>query len=152
MTKDIEQLINSHKKLIEAEASKYAKFIPVTFVLIEAYKLARKAAEKYDPSTGIKFSTYLTNALQKLSRLSTQYGNVVRVPENKQFKINKLNQVEQGLTDELGRQPSVAELADATGMGIGQVNSLLGTRKREVNMSNLSFAPVFFEIIEGCFM
>lgn len=145
MTKDIEQLINSHKKLIEAEASKYAKFIPVTFVLIEAYKLARKAAEKYDPSTGIKFSTYLTNALQKLSRLSTQYGNVVRVPENKQFKINKLNQVEQGLTDELGRQPSVAELADATGMGIGQVNSLLGTRKREVNMSNLSFAPVFFE-------
>jgi DNA-directed RNA polymerase specialized sigma subunit len=142
---NIEQLINSHKKLIEAEASKYARFIPVTYVLIEAYKLAGKAAQKYDPSTGIKFSTYLTNALQKLSRLSTQYGNVVRVPENKQFKINKLNQIEQGLTDTLGRQPSAAELSDASGMGLGQVNNLLGTRKREVNMSNLAFSPVFFE-------
>ena len=145
MANDIEKLLADHKKLIEAEASKHAKFIPLTYVLIEAYKLARKAAEKFDPHTGVKFSTYLTNALQKLSRLSTQYGNVVRVPENKQFKINKLNQVEQGLIDELGRPPATAELADAVGMSMSQVNGLLGTRKREVNMSNLAFAPVFFE-------
>jgi DNA-directed RNA polymerase sigma subunit (sigma70/sigma32) len=142
---DIPHLIQTHKRLIESEAAKYARFIPITYVTIEAYKLARQAAEKFNPDAGVKFSTYLTNALQKLSRLSTQYGNIVRVPENKQFRINRLNQFEQALTEELGRPPTVAELSDTSGMSIGHVNSLLGTRKKEVNMSNLAYTPVFFE-------
>lgn len=145
---EIKQLIDSHKKLIELEASKNAKFIPLTFVKIEAYKLAHAAAQKYDPSTGIKFSTYLTNALQKLSRLSTQYGGTVRVPENKQFKISKLNQIETGLTETYGRQPTAAELADASGMSLSAVNSLLSTRKKDVNLSNLAFTPVFHSSLD----
>lgn len=140
---EIKKLIDSHKKLIEMEASKNAKFIPLTFVQVEAYKLARKAAENFDTSKGIKFSTYLTNALQKLSRLSTQYGGSVRVPENKQFKINKLNQLETELHEVFGRQPTASDLADASGMNLGTVNSLLTARKKEVNLSNLSFAPIF---------
>lgn len=140
---DIKKLIESHRKLIELEASKNAKFIPLTFVQVEAYKLARKAAEKFDPSKGIKFSTYVTNALQKLSRLSTQYGGSVRVPENKQFKINKLNQIETELHEISGIQPSAADLADASGMSLGNVNNLLTARKKEVNLSNLAFSPIF---------
>lgn len=142
---EIKKLIDSHKRLIEAEANKYAQFVPKAFVLVEAHRLARLAAEKYDPTLNIKFSTYLTNQLQKLSRISTQYGGTVRVPENKQFKINTLNQVEEGLKDSLGRQPTVSELSDASGMHIGQVNSLLTARKKEVNLANLSYAPIFFE-------
>ena len=142
---DIPKLIESHRRLIEAEAYKHAKFVPLTYVQGEAYRLAHEAAEKFNPNIGIKFSTYLTNQLQKLSRLSTQYGGTVRVPENKQFKINKLNQVETGLQEELGRAPSVAELSDASGMGIGTVNNLLQARKKEVNLSNLAYSPIFFE-------
>lgn len=140
---DIKKLIDSHKKLIELEAAKNAKFIPLTFVKIEAYKLAHKAAQNFNPDAGVKFSTYLTNALQKLSRLSTQYGGTVRVPENKQFKISKLNQVETGLTETYGRQPTAAELADAAGMSLTSVNSLLGSRKKDVNLSNLAYTPIF---------
>lgn len=145
---NVDQLINSHKKLIEAEASKYAKFLPQLFVVVEAYKLATQAAKSYKPELGIKFSTYLTNALQKLSRLSTQYGNTVRVPENKQFKINRLNQIEAGLTDDLGRPPSAAELSDASGLGLAAVNNLLMTRKKEVNLSNLAYTPVFTDSVD----
>lgn len=140
---EIKKLIDSHKKLIELEASKNAKFIPLTFVKIEAYKLAYVAAEKYDPTTGIKFSTYLTNALQKLTRLSTQYGGTVRVPENKQFKISRLNQIETGLSETYGRQPTAAELSDASGMSLSSVNSLLSVRKKDVNLANLAYTPVF---------
>lgn len=142
--KDIEKLIKDHKRLIELEASRYAKFIPLTFAQVEAYRLAREAAEKYDEKSGIRFSTYLTSYLQKLSRLSTQYGGSVRVPENKQFKINRLNQIETGLSEELGRTPTVAELSDASGMSMAVVNSLLKARKKEVNLSNLAYAPVFY--------
>lgn len=142
---DIEKLLRDHKNLIEAEAYKNAKFVPLSFVQIEAHNLAREAAHKYDPSKGVKFSTYLTNSLQKLQRISTQYGSSARIPENKQFKINKLNQIEEGLRNEYGRDPSVAELADATGMGMHGVSNLLKTRRKEVNLNNLAYMPVFFE-------
>lgn len=142
-SEEIKKLIDSHKKLIELEASKNAKFIPLTVVQVEAYKLARKAAENYDPNKGIKFSTYLTNALQKLSRISTQYGGSVRVPENKQFKINKLNQLETELHEISGQVPTAADLADASGMNLATVNNLLTARKKEVSLSNLAFAPTF---------
>lgn len=145
MLKDIDKLIKDHKRLIEAEASKYAKFVPLTYVQIEAYKLAHKAAQSYDPSMNIRFSTYLTNMLQKLSRLSTQYGSSVRVPENKQFKINRLNQIEQGLAEELGRAPTTTELSDTLGSTVRETNNLLQARKKDVSLSNLSFSPVFNE-------
>lgn len=145
MINDIEQLIKDHKRLIESEAYKYAKFIPVTFVLTEAYRLARNAAATYDAKSGIKFSTHLTNQLQKLSRLSTQFGGTVRVPENKQFKINKLNQIEAGLQDQYGRVPTAAELADASGMPMAQVHNLLTARKKDINLANLAYSPVFYE-------
>lgn len=142
MSPDKKALIESHKRLIELEASRHAKFIPLSAVLVEAYKLAGQAAEKYDPSTGVKFSTYVTNALQKLSRMSTQYGGIVRVPENKQFKINRLNQIESALTSDLGRPPSAAEIADGMGTSVGAVHALLTDRKKEVNISNLAYTPV----------
>ena len=142
---EIEKLIQDHKKLIEFEASKYAKFVPLSVVLVESYKLARKAAESYDAKTGVKFSTYLTNYLKKLSRISTQYGGVVRVPENKQFKIQKINQAEQALKDELGRDPSIGELSGYTGFSTQVVANLVKTRKKEVNVNNLAYTPVFIE-------
>ncbi len=142
---DIPKLLKDHKKLIESEAYKYAKFVPLSFVLTEAHRLAKDAATTYNPESGVKFSTHLTNQLQKLSRLSTQYGGTVRVPENKQFKINKLNQIEAALVDQYGRVPTAAELADASGMPLSAVNNLLTARKKDINLSNLAFAPIFYD-------
>jgi len=143
MNNDINKLVSSHKRLIENEAQKHAKFIPLTFVQAEAYRLAHDAAQTYKPESGFKFSTHLTNQLKKLSRFSTEYGGTVRVPENKQFKINKLNQVEIGLQETLGREPSAQELADASGQSIASVHNLLSTRKKDVNLNNLSYTPTF---------
>jgi len=143
MKNNVEQLLTDHKKLIEDMARKNAQFVPLTVAQIEAYRIAREAAEKYDANSGVKFSTFLTQHLQKLQRLSTQFGGLVRIPENKQFKIQKINMAEKHLSETLGRPATVAELADATGFGIPAVNGLLSVRKKEVNMTNLSHTPVF---------
>ena len=92
---EIEKLIQDNKRLVEYEASKYFRFIPQAVVLAEAYKLAHKAAESFDPKRDVKFSTHLTNQLKKLSRISTQYGAAVRLPENKQFKLKRLMDMQQ---------------------------------------------------------
>lgn len=140
-----DQLVTDHKRLIEAEAARYAKFVPLHVVTAEAYRLAKEAAKTYQPASGNKFSTHLVNSLKKLSRLSTKYGGILRVPENKQFKIHRMNQAEEELRNELGREPSLAELSQATGMGLSELTSLKQSRKREVNVSNLAYSPVFIE-------
>ncbi len=141
----IDQMIADNRRLIDAEAFKYASNVPLSVVKVEAYKLAREAAEAYDPNAGAKFSTYLTNSLQKLSRLNTQYGAIVRVPENKQFKLNRLNHVEKELEATYGRPPTLEELSDHSGMNIPTITELQQNKKQTVNINNLAFTPVFID-------
>lgn len=141
----VDQLLTDHRRLIESESARYAKFVPLHVVTAEAYRLAREAAESFDPASGNKFSTHLVSSLKKLSRLSTKYGGILRVPENKQFKIHRMNQAEEELHNELGREPSLAELSQATGMSLAELTGLKQARKREVNVSNLAYSPVFIE-------
>jgi DNA-directed RNA polymerase sigma subunit (sigma70/sigma32) len=141
---DIEQLLKDHKKLIESEAAKYATNIPLITVQIEAHKLARQAAETYTPGL-VKFSTYLVNNLKKLSRLSTQYGSSIRMPENIQFGINKLNKVEKDLESTLGRSPTVEELSDSSGFNLKTVDSLLKNKKTTISLNNLLVTPTIID-------
>jgi DNA-directed RNA polymerase specialized sigma subunit len=141
---DIKKLLADHKNLIDAEAKKYSTNIPFITAQIEAYKLARQAAESYTPSIG-KFSTHLVNSLKKLSRISTQYGSSIRLPENTQFGINKLNNLEKQLESEFGRPPSIEELADYSGMHIKAVNNLLKSKKTMVSFNNMMNTPTIID-------
>ena len=138
---NVEQLIKDNKKLIELEASRNSTNLPLITVQLEAYKLAREAARTYDPASGYKFSTHLVNSLKKLSRMSTQYGGVIRLPENTQFGINKLNKVEKDLEHTLGRAPSIAELAEHTGFGVRSVKNMLHSKKTAAPMSTVFDTP-----------
>lgn len=147
MTKEqqYQKLVDDHKRLIEFEASKYSRFIPLQVVEVEAYKLAKDAARSFNPDSGAKFSTHLVNQLKKLSRLSTKYGGLFRIPENKQFRIQKLNKAEEELRNEYGHDATLDQLSQFTGMPIAEINSLKQARKRDVNISNLAYAPVFID-------
>ena len=142
---DVEKLIKENKKLIDLEASRYATNIPLISVQIEAYKLAREAAKSYNPSTGVKFSTHLVNSLKKLSRLSTKYGAVLRVPENTQFGINKLQKLEKDLEHTLGRSPTTEELSHHSGFNVKAVTHTLQSRKTSTGISSLFDSPSLFD-------
>lgn len=142
---DVAKLVLDHKRLIESEATKYAQFVPLYVAQAEAYKLARVAAEKYDPGTGLQFSTYLTNSLKKLSRLSTEHGGNIRLPEDKQFKLQKVNVAETSLKSDLGRDPTLHELSIASGFNLPTLTSLLQARRKDVNINNLAYAPIFID-------
>jgi DNA-directed RNA polymerase specialized sigma subunit len=142
---NVEQLIKENKKLIDLEASRYATNLPLITVQIEAYKLAREAAKTYNPSSGYKFSTHLVNNLKKLSRLSTKYGNVLRVPENVQFGINKVQKVEKDLEHTLGRAPTTEELAHHSGFSQKAVTSMLSSKKTSAGISSMFEAPALFD-------
>jgi DNA-directed RNA polymerase sigma subunit (sigma70/sigma32) len=144
ITKAQQTLLDEHKNLILAEARKNATNLPLEAVQIEAFKLAREAVKDYDPAKS-KFSTHLTNSLKKLSRFSTQYGQVVRLPENQQFMINKINKAEKDLEATLGREPTLEELGDKTGLGLQVITNVLQNRKQTISVSNLVDTPVFIK-------
>jgi len=146
MTKvEVDKLIADHSRLIEAEASKYFSQLPAAAVKLEAYKLAYQAAKTFDTSKDIKFSTYLTNALKKLSRMATQYGGTVRIPENKQFYIQKMNTHEKDLEATLGRPPTAAELSQASGFSIPTLLDLKKNKPKLANVTTMFSAPVFVD-------
>jgi DNA-directed RNA polymerase sigma subunit (sigma70/sigma32) len=142
---NVEQMIKDNKKLIELEVSRYATNLPKITVQLEAYKLAREAAKTYNPGSGFKFSTHLVNSLKKLSRLSTQYGNVVRIPENTQFGINKLQKLEKDLAHTLGRDPTTDELSHHSGMSMNAIVNTLGSKKISSGISSLFESPTLFD-------
>lgn len=142
---DVEKLIKENKKLIDLEASRYASNLPLITVQLEAYKLAREAAKSYNPNSGFKFSTHLVNNLKKLSRLSTQYGNVLRVPENVQFGVNKVQKVEKDLEHTLGRTPTLEEISHHSGFTPKAVKNMLSTRKTTTGISSMFETPALFD-------
>lgn len=139
----LHQLVSSHTKLINSEAAKHAKFLPIHVVEAEAYRIANDAAHSFDPKSGNQFATHLTNQLKQLSRFSTQYGGSVRLPEQAQFTLNKVNKIKEELHSEHGRDPTISELADKSNIPIAKLQKLLDSRKGGYSAESTVLTPTF---------
>lgn len=80
-----------------------------------ARRMTLHAIRSYDP-TKAKLSTHIINQLQGLKRVARQQGQVLPIPERVSIDLNHVNRARAELSDELGRDPSMAELSDATGL------------------------------------
>src|SRR6478609_5279999 len=71
-----------------------------------------KAIDRFDPTRGLEFSTFaFPTILGELKRYFRDLGWMVRVPRELQELTLRLDKLRDTLTSELGRNPTVAELA-----------------------------------------
>jgi len=121
-----DEIIDRNLKLVVAIAKKY-KGSGLQFMdLIQEGAFGLMAAvDKFNVDLGYKFSTYATYWIrQAITKAIINKGRAIRLPAHINDKYYKLRQTEKLLSNELGREPKIEELADRLHMDVLEVKNL----------------------------
>ncbi|HID84613.1 MAG TPA: sigma-70 family RNA polymerase sigma factor [Anaerolineales bacterium] len=131
-----ERLITANSRLVISVAKKYmGRGVSFLDLIQEGNIGLIRATKKFDWRRGHKFSTYATWWIrQAVTRAIADQGRTIRVPVHMGDQINRLLRVQHQLTQKLGRDPTIEELAEALEVPPKKVEHMIQVARRPLSL------------------